>query len=40
MRIEELTIKEEISTEPLEPLQKSRAVSRGLFPEQLQGAGA
>ena len=40
MRIEELAIKEEISAEQLQPLQRSRAVGRGLLAEQPQGAGA
>ena len=40
MSIEELAIEEQISAEPLQPLQRSGAVGRCLFPEQLQGAGA
>ncbi len=40
MRIEELAIKEQIGAELLQPLQRSRAVGRGLFPEKLKGAGA
>ena len=40
MRIEELAIEEQISAEPLQPLQRSRAVGRCLLAQELQGAGA
>jgi hypothetical protein len=39
VRIEELPIQQEIGAEPLQPLQRSRAVSRRLLAQELQGAG-